>query len=489
MTIEIKKPILVAGVSISFLILLWQNLQSYLSSIGEYSLWGLVLISSLLWLWQSKNKDNQLDNIFPTDITEAKFQTITNKIEQLINAWEEENQTLKVNLSSPNSIVSIEEQKQKLLTQLNSIKNYYYQSQSINIAIIGVNQFSLDDLYSYLQHCEQLKGFNYQVNHNLLKETEENNFHKNILLNHDLVLFIIQGDLTDSEKQILVNSIQQQQKTLLLFNEIDYSSPEEQNIIFNQLKLRVKGILPNDDLLSICTNKQVIKVKKYQDGENYQEWEETIQPKYEQLANKLQLIYENSYQNLVLNTAYRQAIEYEKEIKNKVNEILRQKAIPLIEKYQIISASATFANPVSSLDLLATAAINTQMIIDLGNIYHQKFSLNQAQNIAVALAKLMVKLGFVEISTQGITAILKSNAITFLAGGIIQGVSTAYLTRICGLSLIDYFATVENNGTGEININMDIIKAKLQKVFEQYQQANIFSTFVRQTTAKLAKQS
>ena len=39
----------------------------------------------------------------------------------------------------------------------------------------------------------------------------------------------------------------------------------------------------------------------------------------------------------------------------------------MMEKYQWIAAAAAFANPVSSLDLLATAAINAQM----GNISYK----------------------------------------------------------------------------------------------------------------------
>ena len=111
-----------------------------------------------------------------------------------------------------------------------------------------------------------------------------------------------------------------------------------------------------------------------------------------------------------------------------MNGLRRDRAVPVIEQYQWIAAAAAFANPVPALDLLATAAINAQLVMELGGIYQQKFSLEQAQAVAGTLGSLMLKLGLVELSTQTIGTILKSNAITFVAGGVVQGVSAAYLT-------------------------------------------------------------
>ncbi len=106
------------------------------------------------------------------------------------------------------------------------------------------------------------------------------------------------------------------------------------------------------------------------------------------------------------------------------------RATPVIEQYQWIAAAAAFANPVPALDILATAAINAQMVMDLGNVYQQKFSLEQAQTVAGAMGSLMLKLGLVELSTKAVSTVLKSNAITFVAGGVVQGVSAAYLTLL-----------------------------------------------------------
>ncbi|WP_308254881.1 YcjF family protein, partial [Geminocystis sp. GBBB08] len=237
--------------------------------------------------------------------------------------------------------------------------------------------------------------------------------------------------------------------------------------------------IESKDLIKISTKTQKVKIKKYEDETNYKEWEEIIEGECQLLTETLQNIVDNEKENLILLTAYRNAINLQQDIQQTLNLIRKQKALPLIENYQIIVATATFANPVSSLDLLATAAINTQMIVDLSTIYQQSLSLNQAQEISIALGKLMVKLGIVEISTQAITTILKTNIVTFVAGGIIQGISAAYLTRICGLSLIEYYEVTDSNNNEAIN--MTKIKEKLQLIFQKNKENNFLTNFVKKT--------
>ncbi len=85
------------------------------------------------------------------------------------------------------------------------------------------------------------------------------------------------------------------------------------------------------------------------------------------------------------------------------------------------------------------------MLVDLGAIYQQKMSLEQAKTAMATLGKMMVQLGMVEVTTQALGTILKGNAITYIAGGTVQGIGAAYLTRLAGLTLIEYFQEQEIN--------------------------------------------
>ena len=126
------------------------------------------------------------------------------------------------------------------------------------------------------------------------------------------------------------------------------------------------------------------------------------------------------------------------------------------------------------------------MIVDLSGVYQQKFSLDQGQTAASTLGKLMVQLGLVELSTGAIAGILKSNAFTYAAGGALQGISAAYLTRIAGLSLIAYFQEQEVTLDTKGGFNLERLTAKLKQVFQDNQRKAFLQGFVQQGIARFS---
>ena len=154
----------------------------------------------------------------------------------------------------------------------------------------------------------------------------------------------------------------------------------------------------------------------------------------------------------------------------------------------VLAAAAAFANPVPSLDLLATATINAQMVVDLGALYQQQFSLEQAKTVTGNLGSQMVKLGLVEMASQAISPLLKSHALTYMAGGTIQGLSAAYLTRVAGLSLVEYFE--EQSQSAESGaFQLDRLLQKVKAVFQDNQRSAFLQNLVKQGLARLVPQA
>ena len=86
----------------------------------------------------------------------------------------------------------------------------------------------------------------------------------------------------------------------------------------------------------------------------------------------------------------------------------------------------------------------------------------------------------IEISTKAITTILKVNAITFIAGGLVEGLSAAYLTRLAGLSLVEYFQQQEVPVMKGESLNIGKLRQALQNVFQQNKQFVFMKGFVKQ---------
>ncbi len=97
----------------------------------------------------------------------------------------------------------------------------------------------------------------------------------------------------------------------------------------------------------------------------------------------------------------------------------------------------------------------------------------------------MLKLGLVELSTKAISTVLKTNAVTYAVGGVIQGVSAAYLTRVAGLALVEYFQAQEVAIESGSALNLDKLRSSLQSVFQQSQHVATLQGFVSQGVKKL----
>jgi uncharacterized protein (DUF697 family)/GTP-binding protein EngB required for normal cell division len=295
----------------------------------------------------------------------------------------------------------------------------------------------------------------------------------------DVVLFLTNGDLTDSEFQVWEQLKTAKQPTLLVFNKQDQYQPSERATVLQSLKQRL-GV----NVVGTAACPVAVKVRKHQEDGSFQEWIEQPTPDIQQLTQQLGLIGQQAEQ-LVCNTTHRQVLLLKSQAKNCLNGLRRDRSIPIIEQYQWIAAAANFANPVPGLDLLATAAINAQMVIDLGNIYQQKISWEQGQQIARTMGSLMLKLGLVELSTKAVTSILKTNVATFVAGGMVEGVSAAYLTRVAGLSLIEYFQEQEIALESGDALNLEKLRQVLPTVFQQNQKMAILEAFVKQGVKRL----
>jgi uncharacterized protein (DUF697 family) len=270
---------------------------------------------------------------------------------------------------------------------------------------------------------------------------------------YDAILLVTDGDITESSLNLVKDRIMAGQGVVLAFNKTDHYDPADQDTICHQLEQRV-ALLPTPvQVVSVAAAPRSIKVRRHQADGTRQETLEASPIAVEPLYATLQQALVAQTAALVAATTLRQAQTLRTEVQTDLNRLRRDRAQTQVEQLQWVAAAAAFANPVPTIDLLATVAINGQLIMDLGKIYGFNLSLEEAKTAAGTLASLTVKLGLVELSTQVLTAVLKSHFATYLAGGLVQGLSAAYLTRMAGLSLMDYFeaAALAGTPTGEIS--------------------------------------
>ncbi|MGD1805953.1 slr1306 family protein [Dapis sp. BLCC M126] len=480
MAVKLQRPILVGGIGLSLLLWLLDSVQHSVAEFGGTAMLGIMAASLGVWLLKRpKSLTTQKPIIIPSPTKEAAEEaiaTLTTTIDKLALEVEDINKSEKIG----NDITQLRQKVVNLTQEL--------QREELSIVITGNQGVGKTALTEILKsHWISKNSQKIEVTDITWQSewiTKNEDAQVNPLSPYDLILFLTTGDLIDSEFQALSKLTTFGQRFILVWNKQDLYLPDQKPQILQKIKETLSTINSEENLVGTSARPNSIKVRKYQQDGTIQEYIEQSLPEISGLAEKLNQVLEQEKEKLVWATTRRKAEIVRLEAKNILNQIRKERAIPVIEQYQWIAAAAAFANPVPALDLLATAAINAQLIVDLSAIYEQKISLEKGKQVAGTMAELMLKLGLVELSTKTLTIILKSNSVTFVAGGAIQAVSAAYLTRVAGMSLVEYFATQTDTNS----VNIEKLGKILQSVFSKTQENNFLKSFVSQVMSHVLPQ-
>jgi len=466
--VKLQRPILVGGLGLSFSLWMLDSWHDSIVQVGELGILTALAVGGGLWLLRKNQPPlgEQLNDILVS--REVVLKAIA-QTEVIINQIAQE-------AAYHPSLAILRENLAKLPLEL--------ARKEITVAVTGGKSVGKTTIIKVLKNTSIFPEMSLHFTETaaLFSALSENSDVVTLseIQKSDVVLFLTNGDLTDSEFQVWEQLKTAKQPTLLVFNKQDQYQPSERATVLQSLKQRV-GV----NVVGTAACPVTVKVRKHQEDGSFQEWIEQPMPDIQQLTQQLGAIIEQQGEQLVCNTTHRQVLLLKSQAKNCLNGLRRDCSVPIIEQYQWIAAAAAFANPVPGLDLLATAAINSQMVIDLGNIYQQKISWEQGQQIAKTMGSLMLKLGLVELSTKAVTGILKTNVATFVAGGMVEGVSAAYLTRVAGLSLIEYFQEQEIALESGDALNLEKLRQVLPTVFQQDQKMAILEAFVKQGMKRL----
>jgi hypothetical protein len=487
MTDQLRRPLLVGGLTLALAIWCLDVLNHLVGELGIYALVVGAIATGVWWL-QQRSLQNLVVPTTPVLIDSAILKRVLTEAEQVITQLETETLSLEqsANPTGQMQVSLLQAQLAQMTTDLNR--------DNLRLIVLGGKGSGKTALVQQLQTAwagnlsqtvtvSEAPSFFAGTPDGLTADI----LAAQQAMSADLALFLVTADLTESELKI-VQRLSAEKRTLLVFNKHDQYPPEERQAILAQLQNRMQGILATEDLVAIAAAPNPLKVRQHQSDGLVNEWLEDQQPAIAALTQRLDQILQQERQKLVLASSYGCAVALKTQAKAALNDMRRLRALPIVEQFQWIAAATAFASPLPTVDVLATAAINAQMVMDLGAIYQQRFSLQQAQKLTTTLGSLILKLGLVELSTQAIAGLLKSNAFTYVAGGCIQGISAAYLTRITGFSLIEYFHSQDPylSPTDASPLAIDRFSQVLQRVFQQNQQGSFLQTFVRQAIGVLA---
>lgn len=288
----------------------------------------------------------------------------------------------------------------------------------------------------------------------------------------DLILFVLDGDLRKSEYEPLRTLAEIGKRSIVVFNKVDLYPDTDRDEILDRLRQRVKGFVSAMDVVAISANPQKFVLE---DGTIFQP-DPDIMP----LIRRVAAILRAEGEDLIADNILLQSQHLGDQARKLIDAQRRRQADKAVERFQWIGAGVIAVTPLPVVDLLATAAVNAQMVVEIAKIYGCELNIDRAKELALSLAKTLASLGIVEGVIQVVSRALQLSVAGFVLGKAIQAVSAAYLTRIAGKSFIEYFRHDQDWGDGGIT-------EVVQRQFQLNRKDEFVKAFVKDAIARVVE--
>ena len=295
---------------------------------------------------------------------------------------------------------------------------------------------------------------------------------KRLATEADLLVFTVDNDLRQSEYEPLKALAEIGKRSLLVFNKSDLYTDEDREMILGRLKERVKAFISPSDVTAICANPQPVQLASG----------EIVEPTVEilPLIKRLVAVLRAEGEDLIADNILLQSHRLGEETRKIIDIQRRRESDKIIDRYQWIGAGVIAVTPVPVVDMLAAAAINAQMVIEIGRVYGVELDIDRGKELALSLGKTLVSLGIVKGAVDILAKALQFHFATYIVGKAIQAVSAAYLTRIAGKSFVEYFKRNLDWGDGGIT-------QVVQQQFQLSRRDEFVKSFVQDAISKVVQ--
>ncbi len=266
----------------------------------------------------------------------------------------------------------------------------------------------------------------------------------------DLVIFVLDGDLTDSEQKALATLVTAGRPVVVALNKRDLYTRDEIDSLLASIRDKTSGLVPPAQVLAVAAEPRPQTVMQIdpQGGEIATERERP--PEIDELRLRLWQIIEAEGKTLAALNASLFAADLSDQVGRRILEARREIAERLVRTYCIAKGVAVAFNPVPVADLFAAAFIDVGMVMHLSRVYDLPLSRREAGSlVSVIVAEAAALMGTVwalhflssalKVGTLGLSTVLTAGA---------QGAIAWYSTYLVGRVAGEYLAKGKSWGDG-----------------------------------------
>jgi GTP-binding protein Era len=326
-------------------------------------------------------------------------------------------------------------------------------------ALIGVEAFSVSPLHGETRHSSMQPWSEVEAGGVFLIDTpgldeaggeDREAMAREVAGRSDLVIFVLDSDITDTELHALRTLLAQGRPVLLALNKSDLFTSDEKAALLQSIRDKTDGMVEPAHILAVAAQPRPQIVVEVDENGNETECERQREPDVEKLRLRLWDILDAEGKTLAALNASLFAADLSDQVGRRILAARREIGEKLVRTYCVGKGIAVAFNPVPIADLFAAAFIDVGMVVHLSRVYDLPLSQKEAGSLvkvivaeSAALMGTVWALHFVssalKVGTAGLSTIVTAGA---------QGAIAYYSTYVVGQVASKYLGQGKSWGEG-----------------------------------------
>lgn len=203
----------------------------------------------------------------------------------------------------------------------------------------------------------------------------------------DLILFVIDSDLNETEHNALEELAASHKPILLVVNKIDLYTPAQLTELTDVLQDRSEGLVePSNVVFTAADPREVQYIIESADGSTREEWRKPP-AKVDDLRTRILEVLEADGKALIALSASMYAADRSDRVASLRVKMRSDKATATIWSFAVTKALAVSLNPAPALDVVGGIGVDAAMVMTLGSIYGIKMTQQNARDLVTSVLK------------------------------------------------------------------------------------------------------
>ncbi len=247
----------------------------------------------------------------------------------------------------------------------------------------------------------------------------------------DLVVFVVDGDMTREELDALKQLAATRRPLLVALNKADRYGKAELDRLLAHLRRSCEGLVQPENIVAVAARPAPMRsIEITADGSEH-EAETHPEPDVSALRQRLLAIAEREGKDLAAINAGLFASRLTDRVSQRIAETRRELASRLIRHYCLAKGIAVALNPIPVADLLAAAGLDAALVMQLSRVYGLPLTRSESGRLVITISTQLIALMGAIWSVHLVSSALK---------GVSLGVSTVVTAGLQGA--LAWYATV-----------------------------------------------